>query len=192
MKICTKCKIEKALTEFNKGKYLCRVCQSLAKKLYRERYAHKVLNAKKIFYQKNKEKIKEYGKLWNLKNKDLINKKARERRKKYGNKTILQFNNEKELLKKKAKRNALRKEYKEKLKNNNFIKTELQKFVAQEMYDLARIRKAETGIDWHIDHIEPLSKGGRHAINNLQVVPAVWNLSKGNSNNAVFKLSDWI
>lgn len=38
------------------------------------------------------------------------------------------------------------------------------------------------GIDFHVDHIVPLSKGGLHRPSNLQVVPAVWNLRKNNNN----------
>jgi len=39
---------------------------------------------------------------------------------------------------------------------------------------------------WHVDHIVPLSKGGRHCLTNLQVVPEYWNLSKGNRNTDLF------
>lgn len=36
------------------------------------------------------------------------------------------------------------------------------------------------GPDWHVDHIVPLSKNGPHYPDNLQIIPAVDNLSKGN------------
>ena len=197
MKICTKCKVDKPLSDFNKCnkhkdglRTFCRICQSIEKKKYRERYAFKVTAAKKTYYIKNKDKIAEKSKIWKANNKDKILKSRIIHKKKYGNKTILQFNKDKILLQEKAKKGALRKEYKESIKNNNLIKTELQKFVAQEMYELAQIRKKQTGFDWHVDHIEPLSKGGKHAINNLQVVPALWNLSKGNRNNSIYKLGE--
>ena len=58
--------------------------------------------------------------------------------------------------------------------------TELDKFVIDEMYELAKIRTEQTGFDWHVDHNKPLTKGGLHKPTNLQVVPATWNLAKGN------------
>jgi len=64
---------------------------------------------------------------------------------------------------------------------NNFIITELDKFVEQEIYALAQLRTEQLGKEWHVDHTIPLSKGGPHAIHNLEVVPKAWNLSKGNS-----------
>ena len=39
-----------------------------------------------------------------------------------------------------------------------------------------------TGIKWHVDHIKPLSRGGAHSLDNLQIVPATWNLQKSNNN----------
>ena len=58
--------------------------------------------------------------------------------------------------------------------------TELDKFVIDEMYNLAQLRTEQTGFEWHVDHIVPLTKGGLHKPTNLQVVPGTWNLSKHN------------
>ena len=41
------------------------------------------------------------------------------------------------------------------------------------------------GPEWHVDHIIPLSKGGLHHPDNLQVIPAVHNLRKHNNENYV-------
>ena len=51
-----------------------------------------------------------------------------------------------------------------------------------EVYQIAQEASVTTGYDWHVDHIVPLSKGGLHTLNNLQVVPATWNLEKNNKN----------
>jgi len=37
------------------------------------------------------------------------------------------------------------------------------------------------GEDWHVDHIKPISKGGLHHPDNLQVIPAHHNLCKNNN-----------
>lgn len=56
-------------------------------------------------------------------------------------------------------------------------------FVIEEMYDLRKTRSKETNLDWHVDHIVPLQGrkvSGFHVWYNLQVIPAVINLSKNN------------
>ena len=42
--------------------------------------------------------------------------------------------------------------------------------------------KNKLGIEFHVDHIVPLSIGGLHHPSNLQVVPARWNMRKNNTN----------
>lgn len=57
------------------------------------------------------------------------------------------------------------------------------KFFIEEAYDLAQLRTKVTGFEWHVDHILPLKHKlfcGLHVEYNLQVIPAVENLKKGN------------
>ena len=57
-------------------------------------------------------------------------------------------------------------------------------------YEAARRVSECLGIKFHVDHIIPLSKDGKHAPHNLQIVPAKWNLSKSNSNSDVFQYNN--
>ena len=68
----------------------------------------------------------------------------------------------------------------------NDIHTLDDKWLLAEFYSLAKLREEVLGFKWHVDHIVPLSKGGRHCLTNLQVVPEHWNLSKGNRNTDIF------
>ena len=57
-----------------------------------------------------------------------------------------------------------------------------KKLIAQYYAYSARLSK-KLQMPFHVDHIVPLSKGGKHIPSNLQVVPAKWNWSKNNRNN---------
>ena len=70
---------------------------------------------------------------------------------------------------------ALRAEHRRKLK---IFMTELDVLAMKEAALLCELRGQVTGFLWQIDHITPLSKGGTHAAENLQVVPAKWNAAK--------------
>lgn len=56
-------------------------------------------------------------------------------------------------------------------------------FFIEEAYDLALRRSAATGIKWDVDHIVPLQSPlvcGLHSHDNIRVIPAKINRSKGN------------
>jgi len=102
--------------------------------------------------------------------------------------------NRKELLKKKreyqrknlAAHVARAKAYKYKRKEEyNKLSEKDRNTVSGIYFASQRISKC-LGISFHVDHVTPLSKGGKHIPENLQIVPAKWNLSKSNNNNDRF------
>jgi len=49
-----------------------------------------------------------------------------------------------------------------------------------DVYELARAKTLATGVPHHVDHIRPVSKGGKHVPENLQIMSATENLKKSN------------
>jgi hypothetical protein len=62
----------------------------------------------------------------------------------------------------------------------NLTYTEEQ--LIKQYYEHSTRIKNKLGIEFHVDHIVPLSIGGLHHPSNLQVVPARWNMRKNNMN----------
>lgn len=47
------------------------------------------------------------------------------------------------------------------------------------MYALAQKFSELTGVEMHVDHIKPISKGGEHNVDNLQLLASQLNIAKG-------------
>lgn len=180
MRCCTKCGEEKEFTEFNKnksGKFgyteQCKACRRLTYLDTQEAVKARASQWKKD----NPEKRLENNRKWREDNLELSRKYAREwvsRNKSYVNAQASKY---------RAKKESAAVAW----------DTELTDFCMQEGYDLLQKRKQVTGQSWDIDHIVPL-KGktscGLHVWNNLQVIPAGLNRSKGNRHDARYKWSD--
>ena len=132
-------------------------------KAYNEANKEKQKAYKKAYYEANKEKRKAYDKAWYEANK--------EKRKAY-RQAWEEVNKDKRCVSS-AKRRAL------KFRATIYL-TATDKKEINNLYKLAQDKTKETGTQWHVDHIIPLTKGGLHKPTNLQVVPASWNISKGN------------
>jgi hypothetical protein len=129
----------------------------------------KMLAQRKLYREANKDKQKEYYKVYRLNNldKEVIRNKA------------WALNNPD---KKRAKHSLRR----ARVKKVNDIKTLADRKQLVDLFKQALKREEETGYGWHVDHTIPITKGGRHCLTNLQVVPASWNLSKGNRHERKF------
>jgi 5-methylcytosine-specific restriction endonuclease McrA len=61
-------------------------------------------------------------------------------------------------------------------------KSSIDRMLIKQVYLCSKRVSECTGLQWQVDHIKPISKGGTHDVQNLQVVPKAWNQSKSNKN----------
>tara|TARA_R110000803_G_scaffold209972_1_gene280621 strand:+ start:26 stop:520 length:495 start_codon:yes stop_codon:yes gene_type:complete len=128
-----------------------------------------MLAQRKIYREANKAKQKIYFKKYRLDNldKELIR-----------NRNWVLNNRDKKRVKASIRR--------ARLKEVNDIKTSEDRKLLAIMYKTALSYEVRTGFAWHVDHTIPITKGGRHCLTNLQIVPASWNQSKGNRHKRKF------
>ena len=162
MKTCTTCKETKQLSCFNKSKrgYLgykseCRECQSVYRKEHYKKNADRARKQRKEFYLQNKERETAYRKKYNSSTTGKALKCATQR-----------------------KREMAKKSRVPKWANLEKIKS---------YYNVCSFFNEVNGYTkYHVDHIVPLqgrNVSGLHVHNNLQIIPAKENMSKGNRHN---------
>ena len=185
-KICSKCKVSKSISEFNKRKRSkdgyhtrCRECVKEWRDTIKEKEA--VSNAS--YYQNNKDKIL-------AKQQQDPNRATRNRG--YYEKDLLDLT---KVLKRKSdyfkwytanpgKRTANHAKYvlKKSLRTPSWL-TEDDYWLIEQAYIVAQERSIKYGVQFHVDHIVPLNGktvSGLHVPENLQVIPWHENLSKSN------------
>lgn len=176
MKICTNCKILLSLLCFYKNKntkdgmsYFCKRCHKEKTKKYKKSKRRiKIDNEKR--YAKHKNKILEKNREYYYKNKNKIHSKQKEWRK---------VNKESIYLRNRARKLKIKEFDKVSQDFINKIKTEILNCV------YCNIKLDD--INRHIDHIVPLSKGGKHSPNNITLCCKTCNLSKGSK-----QLDTWL
>jgi hypothetical protein len=136
-----------------------------AKNKYKKTDKGKTTEAKYLATEKSDLRIKRYT------CSDKGRKRKRENQKKFYKTDKGKVNS----LKRGAKRRARKKKASTKL-------TFAEEQLIRQYYNHSVRLKNKLGIDFHVDHIVPLSLGGLHHPSNLQVVPAVWNMRKHNNN----------
>lgn len=152
-KICGKCGELKPLSKFNKNKYGKHGIRSKCKKCDHAYHTE--------WYANNKKDKLKYNKEYDAKHKDVRTKYLKEYNKRWAKQN-------------QDKRNITRAKYKaKKLK----LTPELSDEETRKL-ELIYSKKHDLGSEWHVDHIIPLSKGGLHHPDNLQIIPKTENLRK--------------
>lgn len=203
-KTCTKCGAEKPISEFSKenhGKYgvraRCKVCSADYHAEWSRKNRERILNDKVEYYLANKEYISERTREYRRENKEHVAKlKAKyyqatkdrfaERKAEY-NAEYYQANKERDAKRNAEYRLANRDRITEHGRNRRALKRDAQG--THTLEDVKRILEIQNGYcayceadleptGYHVDHIRPLSRGGRNDIINLVCACPTCNLSK--------------
>lgn len=145
---------------------------------YLKENANKVREKSAKYYLKNKTKIDARGAEWQRKNPEMAAAKTARWQKKNKDKVCAIV----------ARRHAAKRQ------RLPAWFSEFDHFVMTEAADLAKQRESATGRKWHVDHMIPLrakEASGLHCAENLQVIPALMNISK-NNRMRLTKPGEWI
>lgn len=141
---------------------MCVTCNRIGSKLWRQRNKVAVSAKRKAKYKENAERIKEASRQHYAANTNTRRRSAAAWREQHPEKRAMYA----------AKRNAQKKGLTVPLTAEE--KARIAGFYAQ-----ARAMTRLVGEPYHVDHIKPLSKGGLHHPDNLQVLRGIDNLKKG-------------
>ncbi len=133
-------------------------------KEYKQNNKEKVIDYKREYYQENKEEIATHKREYYQENREeLIAYQKDYRQTPVG----------------KANKNASGAKYRALKYGTAVDNTEVDNCLIRCLYEFCRFKSKETGVSHHVDHIHPISKGGTHTLDNLQILTATENLKKG-------------
>ena len=198
MKRCLKCDEIKYGDQFyndvrNKDGlyYICKVCSKITGIQYRQENKEELKLKRANYYKKNTEKLLSRNKKYQQENKEKVkntnDKYRRAHRKEFRmyaatyrqkNPEKVKLNNERFNHAHPRYSSAKSARYKAEKRNQTPLDADKDKI--EEFYKEAHILTKKTGIQYHVDHIMPISKGGLHHQDNLQVITATENLKKSN------------
>jgi hypothetical protein len=149
---------------------------------YNKKRRSQQIEYSRSYYSTNKVDLLEQKRIYGIQNRDNIRTKARLYYEK--TKDLQLLYKRKYRQENKDKVNALAKAYKAN-KLNRLPKwiSDVDRWMIQEAYQLARLRTKLFGFTWHVDHIIPLQGAlvsGLHVPTNLQVIPGIANIRKKN------------
>jgi len=158
-------------------------------KAYRATNAVEIKARKKIYRDANKD----IAKLWRDNNKDVIQQYRIDNKISIQAKAVIyrannvgrltEYGSKYRLANLGAKNFLLKKYRASKINRTPVWTTETDLWMMKEIYELSALRTKLIGISWHVDHIIPLQGefvSGLHTPFNMQVIPAIENMKKGN------------
>lgn len=182
MEICRKCNssVDEVLT--SKTGRACKKCVSEYNRQYREKHKEKISAQKKAWKIRNADHVKEKDRAYADANPE---KRVAARNKwKQNNKYLDRAAKAKYRLNNKGKVQAwCIKRRAAKIHRTPTWLTADDLWMISQAYELASLRTSAFGFSWHVDHIIPLqgkSVSGLHVPINLQVIPWIDNVKKGN------------
>lgn len=185
-KTCSKCKVTMSVDMFYRTEGQCKMCkreyrqqnrEAIAewRRGYRQRNREAIADYMREYRQQNREAIADYKRRFQRRNREAIAKRKRGHYQQHREQILEQ---KRDYLQQNlhlwraygAKRRARKRDRLHPDHNPDFEKC----LCAQ----AARMREC-LGIDFHVDHIKPLAKGGWHHHLNMQILPASINTAKG-------------
>jgi len=185
-KVCKKCGVDKALTEYYSKKIAydgktprCKECIKANQTKYRKENKETVQASQLRFRQENKEKVRKWGQEYYIKNKERI----RDYHLEYvtANRQELYQKNREWKKKNRGACNAA--EARRRAQKIQATPAWADQAAIKSLYEEAKRLQDLLGIEFHIDHVLPLQGElvcGLHVETNLQVVPATLNMKKSN------------
>lgn len=149
----------------------CKKCHGIRAHFYYLNNKNKLRNINKRWRENNQDKMKKLQKKWEQNNKD--HRKEYSKQWHQNNKERLMGVRKQWRQDNKDKVNALTAKHRAIKFNQTPKLTEIEQNRINFIYKIC-----STMADYHVDHIQPLSKGGLHHPDNLQVMQAALNLEK--------------
>lgn len=156
----------------------CKQCSAENSSKWRKENPERAKEIDRVSKASDKERAAGWIKSWRIKNPEKVAKYNRDYYRNNPNASASRKKWRENNKSRKNELNSIRKMRKKFSMPVDFEERALTESRWEEMYKKCCRMFQLTGHKWHVDHIIPLSKGGRHHYSNFQILPAVLNVRK--------------